>query len=428
MNELPYGIADFHRIRRQGFVYVDRTAHIRDLERLGSILVFLRPRRFGKSLWLQTLANYYDVRRKDEHEDLFGGLAAGGEAATPLANRYFVLQWNFSTVDPGGTVAQIAESLREHVSAQAEVFAREYRDFLAPIKVDGSPAAILRSILLAVSETPYKLYLLIDEYDNFVNEVMVQDAGTYRALFGKDGPYKQLFKSVKSGTEGQGLERVFVTGVSPVALNELRDGFNIAEDVSLAPELASLCGFREAELRGILRSVAEDRGLAPGRIDEALDTMRAWYNGYRFARGTTELIFNPTDVIDFLRQVRLHREPPRQVHGEIGSPDARKLGVVARTKAGTDVIEELTESDDGTVTVAGLEASLSLDDLARRMAKDRGVVASALYYMGLLTQTEDPFRLEIPNLGVKKRLVDLRALGDEPERILGDWPGQGRER
>ena len=122
MIEFPYGIADFRRIREQGLLYVDRTAHIRELERLGRILVFVRPRRFGKSLWIQTLATYYDLRFAGDFDQLFGGLAAG-DAPTPLANRYFVLQWNFSRVDASGGVEQIAESLREHVTSQAKTFA-----------------------------------------------------------------------------------------------------------------------------------------------------------------------------------------------------------------------------------------------------------------------------------------------------------------
>lgn len=219
MIQFPYGIADFRRIRREGMVYVDRTAHIRELEKLGSTLVFLRPRRFGKSLWLQTLATYYDLRFADAFEDIFGGLAIA-EKTTPLASRYFVLQWNFSNVDPSGGVREIAESLEKHVRDQAKLFGRQYRSILPDaIEAEGPPASILTSLLGVVSETPYKLYLLIDEYDNFVNDVMVRDAGTYQALFGKDGPYRQLFKSVKAATEGQGLERVFVTGVSPVSLS-----------------------------------------------------------------------------------------------------------------------------------------------------------------------------------------------------------------
>ena len=285
MIEFPYGIADFRRIRRQGRIYVDRTAYIRDVERLGDVLVFLRPRRFGKSLWLQTLANYYDLRRKGEFDELFGGLDIAREP-TALRNSYFVLQWNFSTVSASGDVARIADSLREHVSARVRAFVSDYRDHLRdPVTTEAEPAVVLSSLLSAVRQTPYKLYLLIDEYDNFVNDVMARDVGTYHALFEADGPFKELFKSVKNATEGLGMERVFVTGVSPVALNDLTSGFNNAEDVSHKAALASLCGFRDKDIRDLLEQIASDRGLAPAAVDYAAHVMRTWYNGYRYRRG-----------------------------------------------------------------------------------------------------------------------------------------------
>jgi hypothetical protein len=408
MIELPYGIADFRRIRQQGMVYVDRTSYLHAIERLGSALVFLRPRRFGKSLWLQTLANYYDLRRAGEREELFGGLAAGHEP-TPLANRYFVLQWNFSVVDPSGSVEQIAASLREHVSSRAKIFAADYESHLSDeVKVDGSPAAVLASLLLAVSKTPYKLYLLIDEYDNFVNEVMARDVQTYQSLVHTDGPFKLLFKAVKSATEGQGLERIFITGVSPVALNDLTSGFNIAKDVSLEPELASLCGFREPEIRDILIRIADEQSLASEDVESAVETMRTWYNGYRFTDASAAevpLVYNPTNVLYFLDHLYRRKAPPQRLHDENLRTDRGKLVFLAQSAAGAGVIEELTEGD-GEITIPRLEASFSLDSLIARLGADRGAIASFLYYMGLLTLTDEPARLRVPNLVVKKLLLD----------------------
>ena len=152
---------------------------------------------------------------------------------------------------------------------------------------------------------------MIDEYDNFVNEVMVRDPETYHAFFGRDGPYKQLFKSVKAATEGQGLERVFVTGVSPVALSDLTSGFNTATDVSLKGSLAGLCGFYEAEIQELLAPVAEERGLSDREGERLLDTMRSWYNGYRFSERAGDHVYNPTNVLFFLREVYLEGEVPR---------------------------------------------------------------------------------------------------------------------
>ncbi|HEX9731081.1 MAG TPA: AAA family ATPase, partial [Thermoanaerobaculia bacterium] len=338
MIELPYGIADFRSIRQEGLVYVDRTAHVRDLERLGRVLVFLRPRRFGKSLWLQTLANYYDLRRQDEFDELFGGLAIG-EDPTPLRNRYFILQWNFATVSASGSVEQIAESLREHVSTRAKTFAAQYAEHLpGSVEVDGSSAAVLASLLRVVEQTPYKLYLLIDEYDNFVNELMTTDLLTYRALFDAGGPFKELMKSVKEATEGRGLERVFVTGVSPLALNDLTSGFNNAEDVSLKAPLAGLCGFNEEELRGLLRQIAEERKLSHAEVDALIDTMRVWYNGYRFSEDADDVVYNPTNALYFLKSLYLDGRAPQTLQDENLRTDRGKLAFLARTAAGTGVL------------------------------------------------------------------------------------------
>jgi hypothetical protein len=384
MIEFPYGIADFRRIRQEGQIYVDRTAHIRDVERLGSILVFLRPQRFGKSLWLQTLANYYDLRRKSEFDELFGGLSIGAEP-TPRRNSYFVLQWNFSSVTAGGSVREIAESLHQHVSDQVEAFVSDYEGHLeARVKLGAGPDTVLTSLLSAIRKTPYKLYLLIDEYDNFVNEVMAKDVKTYRALFDNDGPFKELFKRVKSATEGEGLERLFVTGVSPMALNDLTSGFNVSTDVSLEPALASLCGFSEDELRGLLRRIAKERRMSAEEIERAVDLMRSWYNGYRFSEDKVDLVYNPTNALFFLRNLHAHGKPPRRLHDENLRTDSGKLAFVARTEAGTGVVKRLTQGD-GEIDVPRLEASFSLQTLTARLKKDPGAVASFLYYMGMLT-------------------------------------------
>ncbi len=408
MITLPYGIADFRRIRRERMVYIDRTAYIPRIERLGSTLVFLRPRRFGKSLWLQTLANYYDVRRAEEFATLFGDLAAG-RAPTPSANRFFILQWNFSVIDPGGGVAQIAESLREHVRSRAKGFISDYEGRLpAEVETEGSAAAILDSLLSSVRKTPYGLYLLIDEYDNFVNEVMARDVDTYRALVRTDGPFKLLFKAVKNATEGEGLERVFITGVSPVALNDLTSGFNIAKNVSLDPELAGLCGFRESEIRGVLEPISHERSLTAEAVEDAVATMRTWYNGYRFTESASpeeELVYNPTNVLYFLDHLHRQGAPPKKLHDENLRTDRGKLAFIAHTAAGAGVIEELTEGD-GAIAIPQLETSFSLENLLTQLRHDRGSIASLLYFMGLLTLTDVPGRLRIPNLVVKKLFLD----------------------
>lgn len=408
MIQFPYGIADFRRIRREGMVYVDRTAYVRELEKLGSTLVFLRPRRFGKSLWLQTLATYYDLRHAGDFNEIFDGLdvASGESGPTPLRNRFFVLQWNFSLITARGGVESIAEGLEEHVRSRAKVFASEYREHLSgPIETEGNPATVLGSLLGAVRETPYKLYLLIDEYDNFVNEVMAKDVSTYKALFEAYGPYKELMKTVKNATEGLGLERVFVTGVSPVALNDLTSGFNTAIDVSLEPELAGLCGFHEHELRELLERVTEERETPGVDVEKHLGVMRDWYNGYRFSEDAETLVYNPTNVLYFLERFHRRGEPPKQLHDANLRTDQTKLAFLARMSAGKGVIEELTEGK-GEIRVLQLLDTFSLGELTAQLSEAPDAVASFLYYLGLLTLTGEPGRLRVPNLVVKKLLLD----------------------
>ncbi len=408
--EFPYGIADFERIRRDGMFYVDRTAKIRDLERLGHTLVFFRPRRFGKSLFLRTLASYYDLRLAGEFDLLFGDLDIGRQP-TPDRGRYFILNWNFSTVAPGRTLEKVEENLANHVRSRAKVFASRYAEHLpTPIDTVGDPAVVLDDLLAVVSETPYKLYLLIDEYDNFVNEIMATDAKLYRALVETGGPFKQLFKSVKEAGEGQGLERAFVTGVSPVALNDITSGFNNAKDLTHRSALATLCGFRQAEIRDVLDRIADGRGLAAQQVEEYLEMLRVWYNGYRFASGGDadhgELVYNPTHVLYFLDYLNEEGTPPPDLHDQNLRSDRGKIAFIARTSVGSGLVEELTEGN-GTVEISQLKTTFSLEDLVERIRKDPDSVASFLYYLGILTHTrDDPKRLRIPNLVVRKLFLD----------------------
>ncbi|RME46628.1 MAG: AAA family ATPase, partial [Deltaproteobacteria bacterium] len=172
--KFPYGLCDFHRIIREGYFYIDRTEKIRQIEAAGETLLFLRPRRFGKSLLLSMLQNYYDVARGWEFDDLFGHLAIGRNP-TPLHNRYFILKWDFSCVDPYGNVAEIKRSLFNHIHTRIRSFLSDYGEQLphaVPLNRD-DPLESFDALLAVIRQTPYRLYLLIDEYDNFANEVMM---------------------------------------------------------------------------------------------------------------------------------------------------------------------------------------------------------------------------------------------------------------
>lgn len=176
--------------------------------------------------------------------------------------------------------------------------------------------------------------------------------------------------------------------------------------MSLEPSLADLCGFGETELRDLLTPVATERQLPAEEADRLLDDMRVWYNGYRFShRGGGRLVYNPTNVLYFLREFYLHGEPPESLHDANLRTDQAKLAFLARTAAGTGVVEELTEGN-GEIRIPQLLNTFSLGELTARLSKDAGAVASFLYYLGLLTLTEVPGRLRIPNLVVRKLFLD----------------------
>ena len=437
--KLPYGIADFISLRRDGYVYIDRTDRIRTLENIGRSLLFVRPRRFGKSLLVQTLSAYYDIRRKDEHEALFGDLAIGREP-TPAAHSYFILNWNFSKIDPlgGGTadpVEGIAADLDDYVNGTVEAFMRDYRAELAehlkePIRIEKSARHTFENLLAGIRETPYKLYLLIDEYDNFANEILIGDEPTYRRLVGADGPFKSLMKQVKASTEGAGIERLFLTGVTPLVLSDLTSGINIAKNVSLRPTLSSLCGFTEAEIRALLQRIAEERG-GDFSVDEALAMMRTWYNGYSFAPGTPAEVYNPTLAIYFLELLQEDGTYPRQMLDANLAADENKLRFLGREAGAGDVLAELVQTGEP-LEVERIEDHFTLSEMLTQTRQEKTVVGSFLFYFGMLTlESETPrrtLRLAPPNLVVRKLYIEqiLRQLLAE-ERGSPDLAGPAWE-
>lgn len=415
--KLPYGLADFPRLIRDGYEYVDRTAHIRTLESLGETLLFVRPRRFGKSLWLHTLSSYYDVALESEHSALFGDLAIGRDP-TPLAHRYFTLEWNFSNIDPlgggsGDPVAGIGAALEDYVNGTIENFLVDYRDYLdVPVRIEKSAVRTFGNLLTAIRQTPYKLYLLIDEYDNFANEILIGDEATYRRLIGADGPFKRLMKQVKAATEGLGVERLFLTGVTPVVLSDLTSGLNITENVSLVPALNELCGFTEGEVRDLLdKTLAARNGESHAAPDEALDMMRAWYDGYCFTPDAESVsrVYNPTLVLYFLKHLLREGRYPRQMLDTNLAADENKLRFLSRGAGAADALAELVQTG-GPLEVGHVEERFTLSEMLDRARREPTTLASFLFYFGLLTiEAETPrrtLRLTIPNLVVRKLYVD----------------------
>jgi hypothetical protein len=424
----PYGIADFRKIREGGYFYVDHTDRIPLIEGAGSQLLFLRPRRFGKSLWLSTLENYYDLARADDFERLFGGLKIG-QNPTPRHNRYFILKLNFSVISPAGDHAAIQQALYQHVNDEIGAFNQRYQDHLPqPVIVNEENAiSSLRRLLTVISATPYSLYVLIDEYDNFANEVMISPLhGTnrYQELVQGEGAIKTFFKAIKDGAEGRGIDRVFLTGVSPVVLSDMTSGYNVTKDLTHLDDYHDLCGFTTGELTAALVGVLEARSLPAEQGVEILDLLQRFYNGYRFGESDNPLIYNPTLALYFLDYFSRYGRYPRQMLDENLAMDRNRLHYVARLPHGETLINRALNPAEP-LTVSQLVNRFGVQDMLTA-PKNPDFLATLLYYFGVLTlgghNEWGEVILTIPNQVVRKLYVErlqeqlLPAYEDQEQR------------
>jgi len=405
--KFPYGISDFEKIIANGYFYVDRTDRIPLIEETGDHLLFLRPRRFGKTLLLSMLKNYYDIAKADQFERLFGKLAVG-KNPTGRHNQYFVLEWDFSSVEPVGETHDIRSTLHRYVNSTIKHFYRYYSQLL-PVEIEIYPEdalASFQSLLSAISETSYKLYLLIDEYDNFANELMMNrevSKERYQALVYGEGCLKALFKVVKVATKGLGLDRAFITGVSPVVMSDMSSGHNISKNIYLKPYFNDLCGFRESEINDALTRIAAACDLPDGKADEALGMMRTFYNGYVFAQKKGSPVYNPTLAIYFLESFQEDCEYPEEMLDENLAMDRNKLNYIAGLPNGGQVImDALNEEKPPSIT--RLARRFGVEDMMTGV-KDNTFMASLLYYFGILTfgkrTSIGKHILRVPNLVVR---------------------------
>ncbi|MDZ7622450.1 MAG: AAA family ATPase [Candidatus Competibacteraceae bacterium] len=421
----PCGLADFRKIREEGYFYVDRTDRIPPLEAAGSQLLFLRPRRFGKSLWLSTLENYYDLARADDFDRLFGALKIG-QNPTSLHNTYFILKLNFSVVDPSGDHPAIRRSLFDHVNTRIEHFLARYAPWLKqPVHLYPDNAiASLQSLLGAISQTPHKLYVLIDEYDNFANEVMIsrlRGTDRYQELVEGEGTLKTFFKAVKDGAEGRGIDRVFLTGVTPVVLSDITSGYNVAKDLTDLDDYHDLCGFTVEELTEALVGVLAARGLPADQGPGIMELVRRFYNGYRFGESDNPQLYNPTLALYFLDYFSRYGRYPRQMLDDNLAMDRNRIQYVARLPHGETLVNAAL-NDAEPLAVAQLSNRFGVQDMLTA-PKDPDFLASLLYYFGVLTlggrDTLGKLQLTIPNQVIRKLYVERLQ-----ERVLPDYDDQ----
>ena len=416
--KFPYGNCDFAILMRENYFYADRSDRIPLLESAGRQLLFLRPRRFGKSLLLSMLENYYDVAKANQFVDLFGNLQIGRNP-TGLQNQYIVLKWDFSVVSSQGNLSAIRQALYDHLNESIHGCIRDHAALLSDQEVPINPQNALKSfesLQAAVRQTPYKLYLLIDEYDNFANEIAMNAAANlssrrYQELLQGEGILKTVFKAVKAASAGRGLDRVFITGVSPLVLSDLTSGYNIAENISQDERFADLCGFTTTEIVEILEKLSQSHSGNLPPSNESLGMMRTFYNGYCFDEDETSpesRVYNPTLSFYFLNQLQRRGKHPTNLLDVNLAMDQNKLSYLASLPHGAELLEDALQGEPA-LTAPFLVQRFGIAELLEE-EKDQTFLLSLLYFFGILTlrgrNEEGRLLLEIPNLVIKQLYVE----------------------
>ena len=404
VKRLPYGINDFEAIIEQNQYYVDKTMYLPLLENQPSNIFFIRPRRFGKSIFLSMLHAYYDCSKKEKFQALFGDLWVG-KHPTPLQGKYQILHLDFSYV--GGSIEKLEENFNMYLRVKLDGFMRVYQEFyLADFKEKffKSDSAVEKLALLQ-DETATKgipLYLIIDEYDNFTNTVLnEQGENVYWAITHADGFYRDVFKKFKGM-----FERIFITGVSPVTLDDVTSGFNIGWHISTKPEFNQMLGFSQEEVRKMFAYYKEVGGIpATSDIEAMIDEMKPWYDNYCFSKKALETqskVFNCDMVIYYLRNYMDYGQAPDQMIDPNTKTDYNKMKKLLQLdKLDGDrkgVIRTIAETGQ---IVTTLEETFPASRLTNPQT-----FTSLLFYYGMLTIKDtfgDMLILGIPNNNVRKQ-------------------------
>ena len=408
MKKLPYGISDYERLIENGYYYVDKTMYIEKLENLAEpYIMFLRPRKFGKTLFTSMLENYYDVKKADKFEKLYGETYIG-KHPTKLKNSYNILKFNFSGIDTTAEETTM-KGFKSKVIASIKLFVERYGlDFY--INAEDEVENILDNLIKAFSiqKNNEKIYVIIDEYDHFANELLGFNTNQFKNLVSKNGKVRKWYEILKEGTESV-VDRIFITGVAPITLDSLTSGFNISSDKTQDERFNEMMGFTESELKELMTK----QGIEREKQEELLPMMRENYDGYKFSIHGKERIYNSNMCLYFLNNyVELKRIPEQLIDVNIAS-DYSKLGKMLDLCKGEErekVIEK-TVSGEGIVSEIRQKFNPAIEFTETDLI-------SMLFYLGYLTIEGEEVgypKLNIPNNVMKEIYSDyfLKILKDE---------------
>ena len=404
VKEIPYGVSDFVTIAEQNIYYVDKTMYIPELESQARNLFFIRPRRFGKSVFLGMLHAYYDIRTKDKFRQWFGDLWIG-KHPTPLQGRYQILHLDFSQV--GGTIEELEERFNFYLGMRLDGFINAYDEYYSEetktkVKSTDYAGGKLGLIQQEAQQKGYPLYLIIDEYDNFTNTVLnEQGESVYWAITHAEGFYRDIFKKFKGS-----FERIFITGVSPVTLDDVTSGFNIGWHISTKEEFNQMLGFSTEDVREMFNYYKNVGKIKPeADIEAVIEEMKPWYDNYCFSKNALETqskVFNCDMVFYYLRNYIRRGEGPEEMIDPNTKTDYNKMKKLLQ-------LDRLDGDRKGVIRTIAEEGEIVCrleETFPASRITDPEVFPSLLFYYGMLTikgTLGNLLILGIPNNNVRKQ-------------------------
>ena len=391
MKKIPYGISNYEELIEDGYYYVDKTMYIEKLENLAEKrIMFLRPRKFGKTLFTSTIENYYDINKKEKFEKLYGETYIG-KNPTKLKNGYHILRFNFSGID-SRTEETTIKSFKDKVQTSIQGFVGYYKlDFY--INPDQTAEAMLDSIFQAfkIQRPEEKIYVIIDEYDHFANELLGFSAEKFKELVSRNGKIRKWYETLKQGTETV-VDRIFITGVAPITLDSMTSGFNIVSDITRDLEFNEMLGFTKKELIEMMKHLDIDSK----NQEMLLPILKENYDGYKFSTKAQEKIYNSNMCLYLLKDYIRYKELPESLVDVNIVSDYSKLGNMLNICEGEERINILKKTISGEgVTV----------EITQKFNPETGFgekeFVSMLFYLGYLTISGERLgktELQIPNV------------------------------
>ena len=400
---IPYAVANYAEMRDRGFYYVDKTDYIPRLEAYKAP-VFLRPRRFGKSLLVSTLAHYYDRTLAHRFEDLFGGTYIGSHP-TPEHNRYMIIRYDFSAMVMADNMEGLEQNFNILNRGPVEIMVTHNRDLFGDFQFstrENAAQMLEEALAYARAHDLPPVYILIDEYDNFTNQLLTSyNDPLYEKVTTADSFLRTFFKVIKKGIGEGSIRTCFCTGVLPVTMDDLTSGYNIAEILTLHPDFINMLGFTHTEADAYLRYVLDKYTGSQERYDEIWQLIVNNYDGYRFSpKG--EKLFNATILTYFLKNFATrHGEVPEEMIDENLRTD---IGWLRRL---TLSLENSKAMLDALVIDNGLAYNVA--DLSSKFNKqkffDKNFYPVSLFYLGMTT-LQNNFRMALPNLTMRSIYMD----------------------